>query len=1140
MRVMRRAGTWIGLLAVGATAALVVIFGGSSVSPAARAETEQVEQQLRVAAQRLENGRVQFGVRVADGSGGWSDPVEPRVNWFLPSTGVANRWLSSSSLTLERVDASANLARTESFQPTEVAPVTLHTASSVWTSAIHYEATASDGGEMETNVSLYSLAEGTVDGELRVDISCDADEFSVVFGGLPSGDATTARSVRWSVDGGEQQTEQWSPWPVEGGLELLPPPGSEFVGSLLSGGQSLALSVNGTPSVLTEIDLSALRATPVYANLTACGGVETVAIGNTEVRLQAHLHQDGDDTSGARIEFALQQRGDDGEWGERILPRGRYMPAYGDATSWLSSTPISVSLELESVTPEVTVISGEGNEEVDEAAISPRLGSGAGAGGVEFEAAYDPASSAVSSYLKLHSDGPLLLEVSCVAGQRGVGLSGIPDEAEEQLSFNLGGQDSSVRWSSGAFDVERVIRRLTDATTLTIGGGSLAESTFDLSSLFSTPIQANLDQCGNYTEPAWTPVTEAQNGRVGDDVGYALGYSDRRGLGLESVTSIHIDRKLGIQCFSGIPRSSWVQSYTWPGSDLPTGTYTARIQADGVSQDGEWEFTKYTDDGPLHISRESLDAYHELLKSASEVEISFDGWPQAKQEIDLSQVFTTPVQANIDNCGAPLWTDANDYVPIVNSQAYGTLSYEARMQEDTVFTNVSKVQGTEELAHLNVQIHCNRGSETNFVVGNLPPLEPGQYEVSIAIGDGDAVRSLWYSYQSIHDTEVTSSVSTTPSPQMLALLRLATTVTVEVHDTDLGPVSFDLDGIFDTPVQENFDNCGFYVPGETRMLPPPFVTGGQDVVDGATRHWNRQLTSAGGALVFVFLWAAEDAESRDTHFALSCSEAGPGVFLVSEHLADLTSDTITVDWQVDDGSEQSDTWDVWDFGGTLWLQPGSARAMIEAMRAGESLDITFQSAPAISRVYSLSAMFSTPIQEAIDECINAEVVGTSTSVEIQPRVGDVLRYQALRIGGADAVSTSLGLAVLDDAAPDWAGYSSRLVVTCAGSKPGIEITGIGLVGGAVIEEDTVEVTWRVGSGTPQTGTWDVRPFGHSYAISPPDDASVLAAISGAEEFSVSVASDPVFTQTYELSDNGFWDTPVQPNLDQCAGEVADQ
>ena len=588
MRVMSRAGAWIGLLAVGATAALVVMFGGSSVSPAARAETEVVEQQLRVAAQRLENGRVEFGVRVADGSGGWSDPVEPRLNWFLPSTAVANRWLNSSSLTLERVDESANLTRTETFQPTEVAPVTLHTASSVWTRTIHYEATASDGGGVETNVSLYSLAGGTVDGELRVDISCDTDGSSVVIGGLPSDDDRSSRSVRWSVDGGEQQTEQWSRWPVEGGLELLPPSGSEFVASLLSGGQSLALSVNGINSISTEIDLSALQATPVYSNLTACGGPETVAIGNAEVRFQAHLHQDGDDTSGASIEFALQQRGDDGEWGERILPRGRYMPAYGDATSWLSSTPVSVSLELESVTPEVTVISDEGDEDVDEAAISPRLGAGAGAGGVEFEAAYDPASSAVNSYLKLHSDGPLLLEVSCVGGRQRVGLSGIPDEVEEQLSFNLGGQDSSVRWSSGAFDVERVIRRLTDASTLTIGGGSSAESTFDLSGLFSTPIQPNLDQCGNYTEPAWTPVTEAQNGRVGDDVGYSLSYADHRNRGVEGRSSIHIDSKLGIECFSGIPRSSRVQSYMWPASDLPTGMYTARIRADGVWQDGEW------------------------------------------------------------------------------------------------------------------------------------------------------------------------------------------------------------------------------------------------------------------------------------------------------------------------------------------------------------------------------------------------------------------------------------------------------------------------------------------------------------------------------------------------------------------------
>ena len=64
----------------------------------------------------------------------------------------------------------------------------------------------------------------------------------------------------------------------------------------------------------------------------------------------------GDDAEGAevritarrladdRIEFALQEREADEEWGERLLPRARFFPATATVGRWLSSTPLTVSL----------------------------------------------------------------------------------------------------------------------------------------------------------------------------------------------------------------------------------------------------------------------------------------------------------------------------------------------------------------------------------------------------------------------------------------------------------------------------------------------------------------------------------------------------------------------------------------------------------------------------------------------------------------------------------------------------------------------------------------------------------------------------------------------------------------------------
>ncbi|MYJ58241.1 MAG: hypothetical protein F4088_05090, partial [Chloroflexi bacterium] len=74
---------------------------------------------VRIAAQRLEDGEVRFGLRVRDGSGGWVEPVTPRAHRFDPATVSIGRWLVSSPLTLE-VDGAGigRLARSDQFEPT--------------------------------------------------------------------------------------------------------------------------------------------------------------------------------------------------------------------------------------------------------------------------------------------------------------------------------------------------------------------------------------------------------------------------------------------------------------------------------------------------------------------------------------------------------------------------------------------------------------------------------------------------------------------------------------------------------------------------------------------------------------------------------------------------------------------------------------------------------------------------------------------------------------------------------------------------------------------------------------------------------------------------------------------------------------
>ena len=58
--------------------------------------------------------------------------------------------------------------------------------------------------------------------------------------------------------------------------------------------------------------------------------------GQTEVRISAQRIDDG------RVEFALQQRDSDGDWGDRILPASRYFPAEGFVNRWANSTPLTL------------------------------------------------------------------------------------------------------------------------------------------------------------------------------------------------------------------------------------------------------------------------------------------------------------------------------------------------------------------------------------------------------------------------------------------------------------------------------------------------------------------------------------------------------------------------------------------------------------------------------------------------------------------------------------------------------------------------------------------------------------------------------------------------------------------------------
>ena len=658
---------------------------------------------------------------------------------------MRGRWLASSPLILE-VDETGQgrLARPEAFEPSPATETTLVTGVEGWAGDIRYSAWNDADGDLVTTASIYSASVGAPDGEMRTTITCQDGETSVVLGGLSAaitqGTGGPSRfTVSWSVDGGAAVSEQRAAWPVEGGVELITLAASSLGESLLGTGSALALSLETNPPLQTTIDLGALSALPVYDNLLHCAGQDADAgarSGQTELRIRAQLRDDD------RIEFAVQQRTEDG-WSDNILPRSRVMPAFGAATNWLSSTPVTVPVPVE---PSHTITSPDPERRPTTEAIDPIQRSGWKTGSVQYAAALDP-SAQLNSIVTVHGEQGLQLQAGCFAGVRRVQLAGAPADASGAFTLVLDGAQTAVNWRVAAegessvlrpADTERLLMRLRGADTLAVTLGGSASSTFSLSGLFETPIQPNIDQCGNYTDPAWEPLTEAQVGNTDDGVRYTISYPDWTDgqrltqIGINAIgepaDSNERTVRLAVICQPGQGR--YVQVSGLPAAD---GEYTFRSRVDG----GAWvedQLTFYTYSGS---AQSNFRVDYDRFREAQTVEFEFMLSPVVRASFDLAALFATPVQANIDNCGVPLWPQAASYVPIVNvdGQASSSVSYWVRTgaRIDSGVTNtiilaipveedeLERATGSAPLSQVSLEIACWNSEELVLGIHGLFP-----------------------------------------------------------------------------------------------------------------------------------------------------------------------------------------------------------------------------------------------------------------------------------------------------------------------------------------------------------------------------------------------------------------------------------
>ena len=105
---------------------------------------------------------------------------------------------------------------------------------------------------------------------------------------------------------------------------------------LANGRTEFALQVRATGNEWGDRLLPASRFLSVGVRTERWYTSSSVAVGGLTLRIAAQPLSNG------RIEFAVQQRVSDAEWGEHLLPTSRFMPVNAAAGHWLHSSPVAL------------------------------------------------------------------------------------------------------------------------------------------------------------------------------------------------------------------------------------------------------------------------------------------------------------------------------------------------------------------------------------------------------------------------------------------------------------------------------------------------------------------------------------------------------------------------------------------------------------------------------------------------------------------------------------------------------------------------------------------------------------------------------------------------------------------------------
>lgn len=385
------------------------------------------------------------------------------------------------------------------------------------------------------------------------------------------------------------------------------------------------------------------------------------------------------------------------------------------------------------------------------------------------------------------------------------------------------------------------------------------------------------------------------------------------------------------------------------------------------------------------------------LQQASSVSVEVPVLLSLAQQFDLTDMFTTPIQGNLEHCGNYAPGEIQEPSPPVNSPAAGRLttfngaSSEAwwnRWPQPGTLSSVALTEqhlqrpGDDAPVHsrfgLSLTISCDRQGLTIQLNGSVLDAAFDR-----AAGDGLSVR--WSLDGNPLDNfpwqQAQGALHLRHARAFLETVRPGKRLEVSLGSDGLGTFAFDLSALFGSPAQSDFDKCVEY-PVRSEALPyTKFDAWRSSSVPGvyyrigSDRFWGLSWWTE-AVIDEQSAWSGQARAQQ--RLRMTCGLDG-----ITVHLRNVGSSqpvflrgwppAVDVSWRTEADAD-TESWDVWDLEfhqAGFSLSPPDDRAFFERIHGAETLTISVPTEPhpvTLSFVLGEIGVWDTPAGINLDAC----------------------------------------------------------------------------------------------------------------------------------------------------------------------------